>query len=138
MEKNTKPSKDTNEIADKYVFPAEGKDYSDFKQMEGLLNKIAKGMETKFPNVFGLWVKNGQDREDFADFVLRGVREGFNRPAEYKDGEETRQGAGTNAKTPEAIEADTACDPADEGEDEEYTQEDADEEFQMLEDRDRE
>ena len=129
MEKNQKPSKEDSIVADKFIFPAEGKDYSDFKQMEMLLNKIAKGMEAKFPNVFGLWLKNGQTREDFADFVARAVGEGFNIPAE-------KRGEGCGAA--EASEDDTTCDPADEGEDEEYTQEDADEEFQMLEDRDRE
>jgi len=74
MQKNTKVSKESGEIADKFVFPSESRDYSDFKQMEMLLNKIAKGMQSEFPDEFETWLTIGQGKKDFADFVIHHLK----------------------------------------------------------------
>jgi len=70
MEKNTKPNKETREIADKYIWPAEGKNYSDFVQMEHLLNKIVKATKKRFPGDFDFWLESRQGEKDFADFII--------------------------------------------------------------------
>lgn len=71
MRKVTKIDKETEEPYERYVWNSdEGKDYSDFREADALLLKLAERVEKLYPEEFQMWLGIGQKKRDFADFII--------------------------------------------------------------------
>jgi len=70
MVKVRKINTETGEPYEKWAWPVEGKDYSNFRHMESLLMKLANYCAEMYPVEFGYWLENHQGDADFADFMI--------------------------------------------------------------------
>jgi len=73
MIKVEKVNKDTQEPYEKWAWPEEGKEYSDFRHMESLLMQLASYCEEVFPDRFNLWLETMQGDLDFAEFIIQNL-----------------------------------------------------------------